>query len=47
MKQQKFKKTGNIRSFYDEETNRKLAEKSNPLKLISRVFDFEMIIETI
>lgn len=45
MKEQKYKKTGNIRLFDEQEISQKLTEIGNPLELISRVIDFEMFRE--
>jgi len=42
MKTQKYKKTGNIRLFDEQEICQKLSNIGNPLELISHVLDFEI-----
>lgn len=45
MKTQKYKKTGNIRLFDEQEICQKLSNIGNPLELISQVVDFEIFRE--
>lgn len=47
MKEQKYKKTGTIRLFDEQEICQKLTEIGNSLELISRVVDFEMLRENL